>query len=693
MATVSTGPSQRINKYADLIIVSGVVLIVLMMIIPLPPVLLDLLLTLNISLAILILLLTMNVNHPLELSIFPSLLLIATLYRLALNVSSTRLILLEGYAGNIINAFGNFVVGGNYVVGFVVFLILVIIQFVVITKGAERVAEVAARFTLDAMPGKQMSIDADLNSGLINESEARQRRKAIEQEADFYGAMDGASKFVKGDAIAGIIITIINVLGGFLIGIGQMGMSLSDALRTYTLLTVGDGLVTQIPALLIAVATGILVTRAGSEESMGLALGKQLLSQPKALFIGSGVLILVALIPGFPTIPFLIFAALAGLLGYLVQQGETEAAATAEELEREAQLDRARQPENVLSLLSVDPIELEIGYSLIPMVDPSQGGDVFDRVTLIRRQLAIELGMVIPAIRVRDNMQLRPGQYAIKIKGVEVAGGELYPDHFLAMDTGGVGEPIKGVVTAEPAFGLPALWVEAFRREEAELAGYTVVDPPSVLATHLTEIIKSHAHELLGRQEVKALIDNIKEDYSAVVEELIPDILNIGTVQKVLQNLLHEGVPIRNLVSILEALADFGVLTKSPEILTEYVRQALSRQITHQHVDDNGVLQVLTVDPNIEELISSSVQEGDQGSYLAMDPIMAGKILDSVAKVYQETVSKGLSPVILSSAPVRRHLKRLADRINKRIVVLSYNEVSSDVEVQSVGTVTVKDES
>lgn len=661
-----------------------------MMIIPLPAPLLDLLLTLNISLAILVLLLTMNIGDALELSIFPSLLLVATLFRLALNISSTRLILLEGYAGNIINAFGNFVVGGNYVVGFVVFLILVVIQFVVITKGAERVAEVAARFTLDAMPGKQMSIDADLNSGLINETEARQRRKAVEQEADFYGAMDGASKFVKGDAIAGIIITVINILGGFLVGIGQLGMSFADALRSYTLLTVGDGLVSQIPALLISVSTGILVTRATSDGSMGSDLSRQLFAQPKALFIGGGVLLMMGLIPGFPKLPFLLLASLAIYLGFQIRKTMGEAAVAAEEQEKEEELDRARQPENVLSLLSVDPVELEIGYSLIPMVDPSQGGDVFDRVTLIRRQLALELGVVIPAIRVRDNMQLKPGQYSVKIKGVEVAGGELYPDHLLAMDTGAVMEPMKGIATTEPAFGLPAIWVESFRREEAEISGYTVVDAPSVLATHLTEVIKDHAHDLLGRQEVKALIDNVKEEYSAVVEELIPDILNLGGLQKILQALLKEGIPIRNLVTILEALADFGSLTKNPEILTEYVRQALARQITHLYLDENQVLSVITVEPKLEEQISSSVQEGDQGSYLAMEPVTAGKILDAVAKSYEAAASRGTSPVILCSAPVRRHLKRLVERINKRIPVMSYNEVSQDVEVQSVGTVTIQ---
>jgi len=681
---------QGANKYADVIIAVGIVAIVLMMVIPIPPGLLDFMLALNISLGILILLLTLNISDALELSVFPSLLLVATLFRLALNISSTRLILLEAYAGNIIEAFGNFVVRGNYVVGFIVFLILVIIQFIVITKGAERVAEVAARFTLDAMPGKQMSIDADLNSGLINEAEARQRRRAIEQEADFYGAMDGASKFVKGDAIAGIIITVINIIGGFIVGVWQMGMEFTDALRTYTLLTVGDGLVSQIPALIIAVSTGIIVTRAASDGSMGRDLSVQLFSQYKALFIGAGVLLVIGVLPGFPKLPFLFLAGGAAYLGYKLRQAQSQTAAAAEEHQREAELEQARQPENVLSLLTVDPIELEIGYSLIPMVDPSQGGDVFDRVTLIRRQLAVELGIVIPAIRVRDNMQLKPTQYTIKIKGVIVADGELQVDYFLAMDTGGVMEHIQGIATTEPAFGLPAIWVEASRREEAELAGYTVVDAPSVLATHLTEVIKAHAHSLLGRQEVKTLIDNVKEEYPAVIDELIPDLLNLGGVQKVLQNLLREGIPIRNLVTILEALADFGSLTKNPEVLTEYVRQSLSGQITALYLDEDQVLKVITMDPKIEEQIIQSVQESDQGSYLTLDPTSAAKIMEGIARVYEAAARKAANPVILCSAQSRRHLKRLVERINKRIPVLSFNEISPDAEVQSIGAVTLQ---
>ncbi len=690
---VAASPMAMARQYSDMLVVVAVVLIVMMMVIPLPPFILDLLLATNISLAILLLLLTMNVSGALELSVFPSLLLVTTLFRLALNVSSTRLILLNGYAGKIINAFGNFVVGGNYVVGFVVFLILVVIQFIVITKGAERVAEVAARFTLDAMPGKQMSIDADLNAGLINEVEARQRRRDIEREADFYGAMDGASKFVKGDAIAGIIIIIINILGGFAIGILQKGLPLAQALQRYTLLTVGDGLVTQIPALLISVATGIIVTRAASDGNMGQDVIQQLLAQPKVLYLGAGALALFGLIPGMPTIPFW---ALAGGAAYLARsasraiQVEEE---KEEEKQREAELEAAKKPENVLSLLSIDPIEMEIGYSLIPLVDPAQGGDLFDRINLIRRQTALDLGMIIPTIRVRDNMQLKPGAYSLKIKGVEVAHAELMVNHFLAMDTGSVKSPVQGVSIIEPAFGLPALWIEANRREETEMAGYTVVDPPSVLATHLTEALRSHAYELLGRQEVKNLIDGLKEEYSAVVEELIPDLLNLGEVQKVLQNLLREEIPIRNLVTILEALADYARATKDTDLLTEYVRQALARQISHMYADEKKKLLVATLDPGVEETITRSIQVGEQGKFLSIEPRAAQKLLGALAGEIQKFTPSGRTPVILCGAQVRPYFKRLTERAAPKLAVLSYNEISPDLEVQSVGMVSIGNES
>ncbi|MBE3574858.1 MAG: flagellar biosynthesis protein FlhA [Firmicutes bacterium] len=685
------GVLSNIGRYNDLFAVAGIVGIVAMMVIPVPPFLLDILLATNISLALLILMLSMNVQEALDFSVFPSLLLVTTLFRLALNVSTTRLILLHGYAGEIINAFGNFVVGGNYVVGFVVFLILVIIQFVVIVRGAERVAEVAARFTLDAMPGKQMSIDADLNTGLINESEARRRRANIEREADFYGAMDGASKFVKGDAIAALIILIINVLGGFIIGIAQRGMSITQALQTYTLLTIGDGLVAQIPALLISTATGIIVTRSASQENLSSEMESQLTSQPRVLLVGAGVLLVFALIPGLPKIPFLVLAAGVGSLAGVLLQSQKRKDQAAQEKAKEAELDQARRPENVMSLLSMDPVVLEIGYGLIPLVDTAQGGDLFDRVTLLRRQLALDLGVVIPAIRVRDNMQLKPSGYRIEIKGTEVAAGELLLSHFLAMDPGTVKKPVPGIATREPAFGLPALWIEAGRREEAEMAGYTVVDPPSVLATHLTEILKTYAFELLGRQEVKALLDNLKEEYPAVVEELTPQVLTLGEIQKVLQNLLREGIPIRNLVTICEALADYGRATKDPDLLTEHVRQALSRQISHQYAE-GGVLTVMTLEPALEDALVGKLQQGEQGMVLAISPDEATQLLQAIGRHAASAAQAGHVPILVCDGRLRPHLKRLSERSLPRLVVLSYSEIAREVQIQSVGMVTVSRE-
>ena len=528
MAKTSTSILRNIGRISDVSVMLAVVLIVVMMVLPLPPAMLDLLLAVNVSLSLLIVLITMNIRQPLEISVFPSLLLIATLFRLALNVSSTKLILLTGSPGKIIVAFGDFVVGGNYVVGFVIFLILVIVNFMVITKGAERVSEVAARFTLDALPGKQMSIDADLNSGLITESEARQRRSQISREADFYGSMDGATKFVKGDAIAGIIITIINLLGGFAVGMFQRGMDFSAALSQYTLLTVGDGLVSQIPALLISTATGIIVTRGASENNLGADVTSQLFSQYRVLAAAAGVIAIFGLIGGLPKIPFFIIATMAGGLAYGLfkteKGGEIEENAALEQ----QQLEEARRPETLISLLQVDQIELEIGYSLIPLVDEGQGGDMLDRISMIRRQCALELGLLVPVIRIRDNLQLNPDEYVVKIKGIQVGRGELMINHYLAMDAGGVTDTVPGISTTEPAFGLHALWVDSQTREKAEYAGYTVVDPPAVLATHLTEIIREHSHELLGRQEVKTLLDGAREEYPAVVDELVPDLLTIG---------------------------------------------------------------------------------------------------------------------------------------------------------------------
>ena len=684
MARSSMSMLQNLAKFSDLYVVLAVVLIIVMMVLPLPTFLLDIFLATNISLSLLILLITMNIYEPLEISVFPSLLLITTLFRLSLNVSSTRLILLTGDPGKIIKAFGSFVVGGNYVVGFVVFLILVVVQFMVITKGSERVAEVAARFTLDALPGKQMSIDADLNSGLITESEARNRRIQIAREADFYGAMDGASKFVKGDAIAGIIITIINLLGGFAIGIGQKGMSFSDAINRYTLLSVGDGLVSQIPALLISTATGIIITRAASENNLGTDLTAQLFSHYRVLATASAVIALFGMVPGLPTIPFFVLALFTGSLAFGIWRSKKNAEVQDSEVYEQQQLEEARKPESLISLLQVDQIELEIGYSLIPLVDEGQGGDMLDRISLIRRQCAIELGLLVPVIRIRDNLQLNPDEYVVKIKGIQVGSGELMINHYLAMDAGGVTETVAGIPTIEPAFGLSALWVDEQTREKAEFAGYTVVDAPAILATHLTEIIRGHSHELLGRQEVQTLLDGAREDYSAVVEELVPDLLTVGEVQKVLQNLLREGVPIRNMVTILETLADTAPLTRDPDYLTEYVREALSRQISQMHLDKD-VLTVITLSAEWEEAINEGIEHTERGISVALDPRLLQSLYGELGRALEENLLP--YPVVLVSPQIRMALKRLTERAIPRLIVLSYNEISPDIQVKAVGTV------
>jgi flagellar biosynthesis protein FlhA len=672
-------------RNGEMAVVAVIVLVLVMFLIPMPTIFLDIFLSVNICAAFAILLLTMQVQKSLEFSVFPSLLLITTLFRLALNVSSTRSILLNAQAGEVIHAFGTVVAGNNYIVGFVMFIIFTIIQFMVITKGAERVAEVSARFTLDAMPGKQMSIDADLNAGLINEQDSRNRRRAVEREADFFGAMDGASKFVKGDAIAGIMITMINIIGGFVIGALQHGMSWQDSLTTYTILTVGDGLVTQVPALLISTATGILVTRSAAEESLGIDVIRQLLAYPKIFMIVAGVIAFFGLIPGMPKFPFFTIAILVGFLGWTLKKmpsGEEVAQrlGTADE-------EDVKKPENVASLLQVEPMELEIGYRLIPLVDPGQGGDLFDRVTLIRRQTALELGMVLPPIRIRDNMQLTPTSYVIKIRGVDVDKGEIIPNYFLAMDPGVGAQPIEGIPTTEPVFRLPALWINENQRDEAEIAGYTVVDPPSVLATHLTEIIKSHAYELLGRQEVQSLINNVKEEYSVVVAELIPNLMTIGEIQKVLINLLKEGIPIRNLVTILETLADYAPLTKDPEALTEFVRQALNRQITKMVQTESGVVRVITLDPNLEQLLVKVQQEAKETPGYSLEPQLIQRIYDRLGAVIQEATSAGNQPLILCSPAVRLTFRKLTERLSTKMMVISYNELIPEAEVHSIGVV------
>jgi flagellar biosynthesis protein FlhA len=634
----------------------------------------------------------MNIKKSLEFSVFPTMLLITTLFRLALNVSSARLILSDAQAGQVIHAFGTVMGRNNPIVGFVMFVILTIIQFIVITKGSERVAEVAARFTLDAMPGKQMSIDADLNAGIINENEARTRRREIEREADFYGAMDGASKFVKGDAIAGILIIVINLVGGFIIGATQKGFSWQQSIQTYSLLTIGDGLVTLIPALLLSTATGILVTRSASEDNLGSDLTRQLLAYPKIFYIVAVVIAVFGILPGMPKISFFLVSGLIAFMAYSLEQiaGKQELLAGGAEAGGGQAADEAKKPENVNTLLQIDPMELEIGYRLIPLVDPNQGGDLFDRVTMIRRQTALELGMVLPPVRIRDNMQLPPTTYVIKIRGVDVARGEIIPNYYLAMDSGIVSQTIEGIPTTEPAFGLPALWITETQRDEAEIAGYTVVDPPSVLATHLTEIIKQHAYELLGRQEVQALINNIKEEYSVVVGELIPNLMSIGEVQKVLVNLLKEGIPIRNLVTILETMADYAPTVKDPESLTEYVRQSLARQMTKMVQADDGIIRVITLDPNLEQLLLKMQRESQDSTGFVLDPRTIQKIYDRLSELIKEVTGLGFQPVILCSPAVRLTFRKLTERLSSKLLILSYNEVNPDAEVHSVGVVSVE---
>lgn len=676
-------------KARDLIVLVGVIGIVLMMVLPLPKMLLDILLIINISMALMILLIAMNTKEALEFSIFPAILLITTLFRIALNVSSTKLILGEGNAGEVIKTFGEWVSQGNIAIGLVVFLILVVVQFIVITKGSERVAEVAARFTLDAMPGKQMAIDADLNAGLINEQQAKERREKIESEADFYGAMDGASKFVKGDAIASIVILIINLVGGFIIGMAMHGMPFKDAANTYSILSIGDGLVSQIPALLISTAAGLIVTRSATKGNLAEDLSTQMLAYPKLLYIVAGTIAMLGLFTPITVISTLPFAAILAYAGYRMQQNLEQKAVSEEQLEEEQQIEEVRSPESVINLLQVDPIEFEFGYGLIPLADVQQGGDLLDRIIMIRRQCALELGLVVPVIRIRDNIQLKPNEYIIKIKGNIVARGELLLNHYLAMSPGYDDDSVTGIETMEPAFGLPALWVDEAMKERAEVSGYTVVDPPSVVATHLTEIIKKHAHELIGRQETKALVETVKEQHPAIVEELIPNLMNIGDVQKVLANLLREKISIRDLVTIFETLADYGTYTKDPDILTEYVRQALARQITQQYSIPGETLRVITVGPTLEKKIADSVQQNEQGSYLAMDPGTTQQVFQRFQEQIGRLVQSGYQPIVLASPGIRMYLRQLMERTMQDIPVLSYNELEPNVEIQSVGVVNV----
>jgi flagellar biosynthesis protein FlhA len=674
----------------DLTVLASVILIVAMLIIPFPSWMLSVFIIINISLALIVLLTSMNMKEPLQFSVFPSLLLLLTLFRLGLNVSTTRSILSRGEAGGVVETFGTFVVGGEVLVGLVVFLILIIIQFVVITKGSERVSEVAARFTLDAMPGKQMSIDADLNAGIISEQEARERREKVAREADFYGAMDGASKFVKGDAIAGLVIVFINLLFGMIIGMAQDGLSITEAAKKYSLLTVGDGIVSQIPALLISTATGIVVTRAASDGNLGQDIMGQLLAYPKMLYVAGGTIFLLGLttpIHDAITIP------IAGLLlfgGYSLSRVPEPNEQELMEMEEEIETDEMKSPESVMNLLSMDPIEFEFGYGLIPLADTKQGGDLLDRIVMIRRQLALELGLVIPIVRIRDNIQLQPNEYRLKIRGQEMARGELLLDHYLAMSPTGEDDQIEGIDTIEPSFGLPAKWITEDVKEQAEILGYTVVDPPSVVSTHITEVIKANAYELLGRQETKQLIDHLKESYPILVEEVTPNPLSIGDIQKVLAKLLKENISIRNLPVIFETLADYGKVTSDTDLLTEYVRQALARQITQQYVDSQNKLKVITLSGKVEKLIAEAVQQTEHGNFLALDPNDSQKILEAIAGQVEQLSLMEQSPIILCSPAVRMYVRQLTDRYFPQIPILSYNELEANIEVQSVGVVTIE---
>ena len=669
----------------------GLVGILAVMVIPMPAFLLDLLLSLGIAISLVLLLTSVYATRALDFSVFPSLLLITTLFRLSLNVATTRVILLRGAeegtaaAGEVIKSFGEFVVGGNYAVGIIIFVILVIINFIVITKGAGRVAEVAARFTLDAMPGKQMSIDADLNAGAINEEEARRRRSEIAREADFYGAMDGASKFVRGDAIAGIMIVAVNVIGGIMIGTLQKGMDFGTAAETFMLLTIGDGLVSQIPALIISTAAGIIVTRTATSTNFSQEFSKQLIMKPKALGAAGGVLFFMALVPGLPHIPFFILAAALGWASYYLQNKERDVEAAKQ---RKADVEKLKPtPEKLENLLSVDALELEVGYGLINIVDAEQNGDLLERISNIRKQFALDLGIIVPPLRIRDNLELKPGDYQLLLKGVQIGAGSLMVGQLLAMDPGNVTESVSGIPTREPAFGLDALWISPRQKDEATYAGYTVVDLSTVIATHLTELVRQHAGELLGRQELQALLDTIKQSAPKVVDDLIPNLLPLGAVLKVLKNLLKEGVPIRDLRTILESLADSAPQQKDPMVLTEHVRTALARTITRKLAGPDGQINLLTLDRNIEETIASGIIHTDQGQQLSLDPEFVRSFIAQLNQQAVELSSQALQPVVLCSPLIRAHLKTLVDRFIPNVTVLSHNEITTNVNVKSFATV------
>ena len=675
---------------SDIALGAFILIPILCLIIPVPLFLLDILFGLNIALSMIILFNALFSKEPLDMSSFPTLLLLTTLFRLALNVSSTRNILLYGEAGNVVNTFGNFVGGGNLVVGGIVFLVLIIMQLLVINKGSERVSEVTARFTLDAMPGKQMAIDADLNTGAITDEEARKRREKIQQESAFFGSMDGATKYVKGDATAGLIITVLNFVGGIAIGVLMNGADFSTALQTYSILTIGDGLTSQIPSLMISLATGILVTKSSKEADIGNILQKQLFSTPKVMTIVGIALIGLGIFTPLNIVIFVGYGILFIITGRMMS-AELEMAETEESVsEEEESAEEIRRPENVNSLLQVDAIELEFGYGIIPLADVNQGGDLLDRVVMIRRQIALELGCVVPMIRLRDNIQLNPNQYLIKIKGVPVSEGEILFDHYMAMNPGYVEEEISGIPTFEPSFHLPAIWITESQRERAESLGYTVVDPPSIIATHLTEIIRTHLADLLTRQDVQNLINNVKDANETLISELVPKMLSVGEIEKVLQNLLAEGISIRDLVTIFETLADYATTTHDTDVLTEYVRQSLKRAISNQYFFSNETTSVITLDPKVEQEIMNAVKQTEQGSYLALDPEYTQKLMISLKEEMSKLEELGRTPIIITSPIVRMYFKRLTEEQFKNLHVLSYNEIDSDVELQSVGMVTVE---
>lgn len=677
-------------KKTDIILGCFVLIPILCLIIPVPLVLLDVLFTANIGISMLVLFNALFAKEPLDMSSFPTLLLLTTLFRLSLNVSSTRNILLNGEAGNVVNTFGNFVGGGNLVVGAVVFIILIIVQLMVINKGSERVSEVTARFTLDAMPGKQMAIDADLNTGAITDEEAKVRREKIQEEAAFFGSMDGATKYVKGDVTAGLLITVINFVGGLAIGVLMNGMDAAAALQTYSILTIGDGLTSQIPSLMISLATGVLVTKGSKEADISGILQKQLFSTPKVLLIAGCALIGLGVFTPMNIIIFsgygILFIVTARIMKNELEMEETDAQVD----EEEESAEEIRRPENVTSLLKVDAIELEFGYGIIPLADVNQGGDLLDRVVMIRRQIALELGCVVPMIRLRDNIQLNPNQYVIKIKGVPVSEGEILFDHYMAMNPGYVEEELTGIPTFEPSYHLPAIWITEAQRERAESLGYTVVDPPSIIATHLMEVITQNIHELLTRQDVQNLIDNVKDANETLVSELVPKMLSVGEIQKVLQNLLQEGISIRDLITIFETLADYAPTTHDTDILTEYVRQSLKRAISNKYFANKDMTSVITLDPKVEQEIMNSVKQTEQGAYLALDPEYSAKIMESLQEQTSKLEELGHTPIIITSPIVRMYFKHLTMEQFKNLQVLSYNEIDSDVELQSVGMVTVE---